>query len=94
MYLCTCAIIVIILVFFIAEFSRLCQQWGAVDWSWMAAFKIDMALYKGDHDLYRKLLQAERQKIKREEISKVSGWRYPRYHSLILITIHLIVVLD
>ncbi len=56
------------------EFSRLCQQWGAVEWNWMTAFKIDMALYKGDHELYRKLLQTEREKIKPEDrdVGKVS----------------------
>ena len=39
----------------------------------MTAFKIDMALYKGDHELYRKLLQTEREKIKPDdrEIGKV-----------------------
>ena len=39
----------------------------------MTAFKIDMALYKGDHELYKKLLQTEREKIKPDdrEIGKV-----------------------
>ena len=28
------------------EFSRLCQQWGAFEWSWLSSFRADMAIYK------------------------------------------------
>ncbi len=45
----------------------------------MSVFRIDMSLYKGDHELYRKLLQAERQKIKTDELSNVS------HHHLVII---------
>ena len=29
-----------------AEFSRLCQQWGAFEWAWLSSFRADMAVYK------------------------------------------------
>ena len=43
-----------------------------MDWNWISAFKIDMALYKGDIELFRKLLQIERQKLKGSDKEKVS----------------------
>ena len=43
-----------------------------MDWNWISAFKIDMALYKGDIESFRKLLQIERQKLKGSDKEKVS----------------------
>ena len=30
----------------VAEFERLCQQWGANEWAWLTAFRADMMLFK------------------------------------------------
>ena len=38
-----------IVVGFLLEFNRLCQQWGAFDWNWLSSFRADMALYKVQH---------------------------------------------
>ena len=55
----------------LVEFTRLCQQWGAHDWSWLTAFRADMALYKGELEMFRKLLQHERQRLKSSEKDRV-----------------------
>ena len=73
------------------EFTRLCQQWGAHDWSWLAAFRADMTLYKGEIEMFRKLLQHERQRLKSSEKDRVSVWDFFQLLWLMLFTMILFV---
>ncbi|KAL5469034.1 hypothetical protein EMCRGX_G030221 [Ephydatia muelleri] len=58
------------------EFSRLCQQWGAFEWSWLSSFRADMNMYKGEHEIAAQVLQHEWQKIPEPERTKPESLRY------------------